>query len=211
MNPYLIRRPIGVNDDCVYLGCFDFEINFKKIKDLSNWNDRIRTYIIPSQDNADHPRPCIAIRTGNIRDDLIRTTYRMSALAWENFNCTNPSLCFTMWWHRNDNPNLSDILDTAEHCIKALGMSHHLYFITVHRHFFGGLCCNVVINRLHPITYKIKRIRGINAKLDYAARECEIKFGWKPDEYGLHQVVVDSDNQKVIIPARSANDDKNQS
>jgi len=138
---------------------------------------------------------CTAVRCHGVTD--IRTaSLEMNAVSSRNTRCISPVFHFVLSWHENENVTNETMFDAATHALKKLGLSEHQSLCTIHADT-DNWHCHVVVNRIHPITFKSKNIEWANKTLHFAARESEIKHSWIHDN-GIY-IVKAVKGSKVIV------------
>ena len=139
---------------------------------------------------------CVAIRTHGVTD-IRSATIEMNAVSSRNTRCKDPTFHLVLSWHEHDQLTNESIFDAAQHAIKAMGLAEHQYVLAIHADT-DNLHCHVVVNRIHPTTFKSRNIEWANKTLHMAARQSEIKHGWSHDN-GIYLVKIDGNNKKTII------------
>ncbi|WP_263386009.1 TraI/MobA(P) family conjugative relaxase [Granulicella arctica] len=102
----------------------------------------------------------------------------MRAVASENLRVKDPVYHYQLCWQENEFPEKEQWKAAAEKSIRALGFGEHQYIIAPHNdtdHFH----VHVMVNRVHPDTYKAHYPEFSKRSLDQAIREIEAEQGWK--------------------------------
>lgn len=158
----------------------------------------------PAAGAAHEQEKCIAARTHDVLG-IATAAIEMNAVATRNTRCRGPAFHFILSWPAHEHPESNAIFDAAEHAIKSLGMSDHQFVIVIQSHT-DNIHCRVVVNRIHPVTYKSHNVAWSKKTLHFAARESEIKHGWSHDN-GTYIVEQDSNDQKRIVPNKNRVDE----
>ncbi|PHM37642.1 hypothetical protein Xmau_03860 [Xenorhabdus mauleonii] len=101
----------------------------------------------------------------------------MNAVALQNVRCKDPVLHYILSWPTEDNPSREKIFESVRHSLNALGMLDHQYVAAIHTDT-NNIHCHVSANRIHPETYKTANDSFTKIRLQYAARELELKYNW---------------------------------
>ena len=102
----------------------------------------------------------------------------MRAVASENLRIKDPVYHYQLCWQENAFPEKDQWRAAAEKSIRALGFEEHQYIIAPHNdtdHFH----VHVMVNRVHPDTYRAHYPEFSKRSLDQAIREIEAEQGWK--------------------------------
>ncbi len=102
----------------------------------------------------------------------------MRAVASENLRIKDPVYHYQLCWQENEFPEKDQWRAAAEKSIRALGFEEHQYIIAPHSdtdHFH----VHVMVNRVHPDTYRAHYPEFSKRTLDQAIREIEAEQGWK--------------------------------
>lgn len=103
---------------------------------------------------------------------------------------------FVVSWPDDEKPDDDEAFGAARHALDRLGMADHQYVSAIHRDT-GNVHVHVMVNRVHPETYKAQDVSRDFFALDRAMRECEIRYGRKHDNGPSS--VVERDGEKVIV------------
>src|SRR5579875_5736 len=109
----------------------------------------------------------------------------MRAVANENPRVEDPVYHYQLCWQPGEQPTWAQWQSAAEKSLSALGFSEHQYLIVAHadrEHFH----VHVMVNRVHPETYRAHYPEFSKRSLDRALREIEAEQGWKPSP-GLYR------------------------
>ncbi|MBC8950093.1 TraI/MobA(P) family conjugative relaxase [Xenorhabdus sp. TS4] len=101
----------------------------------------------------------------------------MNAVSLQNVRCKDPVLHYLLSWPTEDNPSREQIFESVRHSLNALGMLDHQYVAAIHTDT-NNIHCHVSANRIHPETYKTADDSFTKIRLQYAARELELKYNW---------------------------------
>ena len=102
----------------------------------------------------------------------------MRAVASENLRVKDPVYHYQLCWQENEFPEKDQWKAAVEKSIRALGFGEHQYIIAPHNdtdHFH----VHVMVNRVHPDTYRAHYPEFSKRSLDQAMREIEAEQGWK--------------------------------
>ena len=101
----------------------------------------------------------------------------MKALEFFNPRCHDAVFHYELAWPPGERPSRAKWTDAALHTLKELGFDKHLYVIVAHddkKHFH----IHIMVNKIHPITYRAHTPSFSWLTLDAAARFLEAKHGW---------------------------------
>jgi hypothetical protein len=101
----------------------------------------------------------------------------MKALEFFNPRCHDAVFHYELAWPPGERPRRAEWADAAVHTLKQLGFDKHLYVIVAHddkKHFH----IHIMLNKIHPITYRSHTPSFSWLTLDAAARFLEAKHGW---------------------------------
>jgi hypothetical protein len=101
----------------------------------------------------------------------------MKALEFFNPRCHDAVFHYELAWPPGECPSRAEWTDAALHTLKELGFDKHLYVIVAHddkKHFH----IHIMVNKIHPITYRAHTPSFSWLTLDAAARFLEAKHGW---------------------------------
>lgn len=101
-------------------------------------------------------------------------------------------------WRPGERPTDAQMFEAGQAAMKALGMEEHQYVFAAHRDT-GNDHLHMLINRVHPETYKAVYPTRDFYKLDRVCREVELAQGWAHDK-GQY-AVIDHDGRKAIVRA----------
>lgn len=119
----------------------------------------------------------------------------MEATSKHNPKVKDSTYHFILSWSPNENPTDEQALECARYALKNLGLQGHQYISAIH-HDTDHKHIHVVVNRIHPTTYKCISVFRDYFTLDRTMRELEIKFGWNHSN-GAYQV-SEINNEKII-------------
>lgn len=104
----------------------------------------------------------------------------MNMVASQNIRCIDPVYHFILSWRENDLPTDAQIFESAQHCIRVLGMEGHQYVTAIHQDT-DNTHCHIAINRVSPVDYKAANMWNDADKLQKACRVLERKYGFEQD------------------------------
>ena len=116
----------------------------------------------------------------------------MLAVARSNtaWNLTDPVLHYQLCWQPGETPTAEHWQEAALETITALGYEEHQYICVPHddkRHFH----VHVMLNRVHPETYRARYAFRSKLALDYTIRQIEHNQGWR-ESPGLYRWDADA-------------------
>ncbi len=118
----------------------------------------------------------------------------MKAVASENLRVNDPVYHYQLCWREGEQPSKAQWKAAAEKSIRALGFEAHQYVIAPHTdtdHFH----VHIMVNRVHPETYRAHYPEFSKRTLDQTIREIEAEQGWKESKGLFHW---DSEQNKAI-------------
>ncbi len=101
----------------------------------------------------------------------------MKALEFFNPRCHDAVFHYELAWPPGERPSRAEWTDAALHTLKQLGFDKHLYVIVAHddkKHFH----IHIMLNKIHPATYRAHTPSFSWLTLDAAVRFLEAKHGW---------------------------------
>ncbi len=101
----------------------------------------------------------------------------MKALEFFNPRCHDAVFHYELAWPPGERPSRAEWTDAALHTLKQLGFDAHLYVIVAHddkKHFH----IHIMVNKIHPVTYRAHTPSFSWLTLDAAVRFLEAKHGW---------------------------------
>jgi hypothetical protein len=102
----------------------------------------------------------------------------MKAVASENLRVNDPVYHYQLCWQEGEQPSKAQWKAAAEKSIRSLGFEAHQYVIAPHTdtdHFH----VHIMVNRVHPETYRAHYPEFSKRTLDQTIREIEAEQGWK--------------------------------
>ena len=102
----------------------------------------------------------------------------MRAVGFENPRVTDPVYHYQLCWRPGERPSRSQWEEAARKTIQDLGFGEHQFLVVAHddrEHFH----VHVLINRIHPETYKAHYPAFSKRELDKSLREIEHKQHWQ--------------------------------
>jgi len=121
----------------------------------------------------------------------------MHAVAMQNQRVKDPLYHLIISWQTDEDPTDSQIFESAIHTLNHLGMADHQYLFAIHRDT-DNVHVHLTVNKVHPETYKSASTRHDYAKLSYAMRELEVRFGFKKDR-GTYDAVLLPNGEVQIV------------
>ena len=109
----------------------------------------------------------------------------MRSVAFENPRVADPVYHYQLCWRPGERPSQAQWEDAARKTITDLGFKEHQFLVVAHddrEHFH----VHVLINRIHPETYRAHYPGFSKRELDKSLREIEHAHGWKPSP-GLYR------------------------
>ena len=124
------------------------------------------------------------IMSGDVRCEtncfsLQTAAAEMNAVAAQNRRTLDPVYHFILSWPVADNPQNSDIFDSARECLKQLGMADNQFVTAIHRDT-DHVHCHVAVNRINPISYRAANLWNDIDTLHKTCRRLELKHNWLP-------------------------------
>lgn len=119
----------------------------------------------------------------------------MLAVADMNGRIGDPVYHVVLSWPSQENPTDEQAFEACREAMKAVGMEGHQYVAAVHRDT-DNAHVHLMVNRVHPETYKAVYPDRDYFKLDKCMREMELRQGWSHDK-GPH-AVHERDGKKVV-------------
>ena len=101
----------------------------------------------------------------------------MKALEFFNPRCNDAVFHYELAWPPGERPSRAQWTDAALYTLNELGFEKHQYVIVAHddkKHFH----IHIMVNKVHPITYRAHTPSFSWLTLDAAARFLEAKHGW---------------------------------
>ncbi len=102
----------------------------------------------------------------------------MEGTAANNFRCKDSILHYELSWPQDEHPTKTQWVDCAYQSLKALGYGEHQFVVVAHedkRHFH----IHVMVNKVHPDTFRVHNPHQNWPTLHKVARTLEAKYGWK--------------------------------
>jgi hypothetical protein len=123
----------------------------------------------------------------------------MKALEFFNPRCHDAVFHYELAWPPGERPSRADWADAALHTLKQLGFKEHLYVIVAHddkKHFH----IHIMVNKIHPETYRSHTPSFSWLTLDAAVRFLEAKHGWAHTPGPMRW---DEDTQQAVRTSKS--------
>lgn len=125
----------------------------------------------------------------------------MLAVADMNGRVKDPLYHAVVSWQKDEQPTDEQAFAAVRQAMKAIGMEDHQYVAAVHRDT-DNTHVHMMVNRVHPETYRAVYPDRDFYKLDKCMREVEIEQGWKHDRgpYSVHE----RDGRRVVDWAKES-------
>lgn len=104
----------------------------------------------------------------------------MNMVAAQNARCVDPVYHFILSWRENEAPTDAQIFESAQFCIRQLGMQDHQYVTAVHQDT-DNTHCHVAVNRVSPVDYRATNMWNDADMLQKSCRVLERKYGFIQD------------------------------
>jgi DNA replication protein DnaC len=105
---------------------------------------------------------------------------QMKAVAKMNRRTQDPLYHLILSWPEFEKPTPEQVEEAVQAQIKALGFDGHQYIAAIHTDT-PDIHVHVMINRVHPETFRAHHPKGDFFTLDRTCREIELKQGWTHD------------------------------
>ena len=102
---------------------------------------------------------------------------QMEGIAFLNPRCKDALCHYELSWPPGEHPTRPQWMDCASHTLNALGYRDHQYMVVAHddkKHFH----IHIMVNKVHPETFKAHTPYRNWLTLDAAMRVLEAKYGW---------------------------------
>ncbi len=116
-----------------------------------------------------------------------------------NPRCNDAVFHYELAWPPGERPSRAEWVDCALYTLNQLGFKEHQYVLVAHedkKHFH----IHVMVNRVHPETYKAHTPYRDWITLDSAARHLEAKYGWSHTPGPMRW----DEDRKMAVPASRA-------
>jgi hypothetical protein len=116
---------------------------------------------------------------------LETTVAEMRSVAFQNLRVADPVFHYQLCWRPGERPGQAQWEEAARKTITDLGFKEHQFMVVAHddrEHYH----VHVLINRIHPETYRAHYPAFSKRELDKSLREIEHAQGWKPSP-GLYR------------------------
>jgi hypothetical protein len=139
---------------------------------------RLCKYLTEERD-ADTGKPYLrgdAVLSDNIAG-LDTVAIQMEGIAFLNPRCKDALCHYELAWPPGERPTRPQWMDCASHTLNALGYRDHQYMVVAHddkKHFH----IHIMVNKVHPETFKAHTPYRNWLTLDAAMRVLEAKYGW---------------------------------
>ena len=110
---------------------------------------------------------------------LDTAAYEMQGIAFLNVRCKDPLYYYILSWPPGEVPDRTQWHDAIQHTLASLGFAEHQYVAVALKkgeHF----SVHIMVNRVHPETFKAHTPSWSYCALSIACRELEAKYGWQP-------------------------------
>lgn len=122
----------------------------------------------------------------------------MRGIAAHNPLCKDPVYHFQITWHPGEQPSQKQWEEAALQTLADLGFAEHQYLVAAH-HDREHFHIHIVVNKVHPESYRAHSPYRDMYALDQAMRELEHKQGWVED-VGLYR--WDKQRDKAVMTTR---------
>ncbi len=113
------------------------------------------------------------------RTDAIAILDSTAAAVLSKQKTGNPAYHIVFSWKEGEHPTRQQVEQAAAHVMKAVGMDGHQAIWAIHKDTDSDHV-HLVINRVHPDTYKMQKVQNRDwLSIDRAMREIEGMQGWK--------------------------------
>lgn len=146
----------------------------------------------------------VAVPTETNCLSLATASAEMRAAAAMNTRVKDPVYHVVLSWQAGETPTDAQMFEATREAMAAVGMAGHQYVAAIHRDT-DNPHVHLMVNRVHPETYRAVYPDRDFYKLDRCMRELELKHGWAHSR-GPY-AVFERDGKKVIDWASS--DSKN--
>lgn len=116
-----------------------------------------------------------------------------------NPRCNDAVCHYELAWPPGERPSRTEWVDSALYTLNQLGFKEHQYVLVAHedkKHFH----IHVMVNRVHPETYKAHTPYRDWITLDSAVRHLEAKYGWSHTPGPMRW----DEDRKMAVPASKA-------
>jgi hypothetical protein len=116
-----------------------------------------------------------------------------------NPRCNDAVFHYELAWPPGERPSRAEWIDSASYTLNQLGFKQHQYVLVAHddkKHFH----IHVMVNKVHPVTYRAHTPTYSWLSLDGAVRHLEAKYGWS---HTLGPMRWDEATQKAVRTFRS--------
>jgi hypothetical protein len=113
-----------------------------------------------------------------------------------NPRCNDAVFHYELAWPPGERPSRAEWVDSALYTLNQLGFKEHQYVLVAHedkKHFH----IHVMVNRVHPETYKTRTPYRDWITLDGAVRHLEAKYGWSHTPGPMRW----DEDRKMAVPA----------
>ncbi len=113
-----------------------------------------------------------------------------------NPRCNDAVFHYELAWPPGERPSRAEWIDSALYTLNQLGFKEHQYVLVAHedkKHFH----IHVMVNRVHPETYKAHTPHRDWITLDGAVRHLEAKYGWSHTPGPMRW----DEDRKMAVPA----------
>lgn len=117
----------------------------------------------------------------------------MNMVAAQNARCVDPVYHFILSWRENEAPTDAQIFESAQFCIRQVGLEGHQYVTAIHQDT-DNTHCHVAVNRVSPVDYRAANMWNDADMLQKSCRVLERKYGFIQDngswEWGVNDQLV---------------------
>jgi hypothetical protein len=119
-----------------------------------------------------------------------------------NPRCNDAVFHYELAWPPGERPSRAEWIDSALHTLNQLGFKEHQYVLVAHddkKHFH----IHVMVNKVHPETYRAHTPTYSWLTLDGAVRHLEAKYGWSHTPGPMRW----DEDRKMAVPASKSERD----
>ena len=130
---------------------------------------------------------------------LDTVSVQMEGIAFLNPRCKDALCHYELSWPPGERPTRPQWIDCASHTLKDLGYRDHQFMIVAHddrKHFH----IHIMVNKVHPVTFKAHTPYRNWFTLDAAMRVLEAKYGWT---HTAGPTRWDEETKQVVRSSRS--------
>jgi hypothetical protein len=111
---------------------------------------------------------------------LDTAAYEMQGIAFLNVRCKDALYYYILSWPPGEVPARTHWHDAIQHTLASLGFAEHQYVAVALKKAAHLSGVHIMVNRVHPETFKAHTPSWSYCALSIACRELEAKYGWQP-------------------------------